>query len=86
MTVSQPAELSFDQYVKSRQRTCDVTKEPLVRSWSKERNPVVLTAGCRNSTCKFSYTYEDREVAEPDDCKAVDETCRPATVVVRCFT
>jgi hypothetical protein len=46
---------------------------------------VVLTAGCRNSTRKFSDTYEDRKVAEPDDCEAVDETCRSATVVVRCF-
>jgi hypothetical protein len=63
--------------------TCNVAEESLVRSWSKQRNPVILAASRRDCTSKFSYANEDGKVAEPDDCKAVDETSWPATVIIR---
>jgi len=44
---------------------------------------MVLTACGRDSTRQFANTYEDREVTQPNECEAVDETSRPATVMIR---
>jgi hypothetical protein len=44
---------------------------------------MILATSSRHSTGELSDTSEDREVAKPDKCEAIDETCRSATVNVR---
>jgi len=44
---------------------------------------MVLTACGRDGTCKLANTNEDREVTQPDQCEAVDETSRSATMMIR---
>jgi hypothetical protein len=44
---------------------------------------MVLAPSRRNSTCQLANADEDREIADPDQCEAIDQTGRPATETIR---